>query len=221
MSEELKACAHCGAPAEMDTNRGYSHYPPNGKTGTEVAIYCTSCMIEVAFDPHETGDSIKDVIDCLTASWNTRAPDPRITELEEARDQYVQLFMDRVGQLNAANCRITELEAQLKEAVLASAEHASQAGYWKGLYEGSDNCQAVSIWQDHARAMEAQRDELAGVLNVIRCGAYPRPAETIWRKDGRHSKHDKCPHHRFMYDDCASCVEDYASTALAKIGGEG
>jgi Restriction alleviation protein Lar len=77
MREELKPCPFCGGVAEIDVMRGYSHYPPTRtafNTGSDVAIYCTSCNAEMAFDPAENGDTREHVESWLIEAWNTRAP---------------------------------------------------------------------------------------------------------------------------------------------------
>ena len=57
---------------------------------------------------------------------------------------------------------------------------------------------------------QALRDAIANVI----AGNFPRPRETLYREDGKPSKHDKCKHGPTMYEDCEGCVCDYLMTAM-------
>lgn len=35
---------------------------------------------------------------------------------------------------------------------------------------------------------------------------YDKPVGKPWRKDGKPSKNDECPHGRYMYEDCEPCA---------------
>lgn len=57
---------------------------------------------------------------------------------------------------------------------------------------------------------------LHGVLANIAHADVPRPAHKLWRADGKASKYDLCTHGVPFYEDCSSCVSDYARAALAE-----
>lgn len=68
----------------------------------------------------------------------------------------------------------------------------------------------------------SEREKLLELaLEAIRDGNVPRPVRTPWRADGRPSKHDRCTHDVWMYEDCGSCISTYADSALrARAAGE-
>ena len=45
---------------------------------------------------------------------------------------------------------------------------------------------------------------------------FDMPVEKAWRNDGQPSKNDKCPHDKFMYEDCMIC----ASAAIRALSAE-
>jgi len=47
-------------------------------------------------------------------------------------------------------------------------------------------------------------------------GQYERPVGSRWRKDGEPSKHDKCVHDNWMYEDCGACVDDHFEDVILK-----
>lgn len=59
---------------------------------------------------------------------------------------------------------------------------------------------AAMTWQD--------------ALKKIAEGDWPREHATIYRDDGKHSKHDLCPHGRRIYEDCDECVCAFARSVL-------
>lgn len=63
--------------------------------------------------------------------------------------------------------------------------------------------------------------ELVEALEKLCDSDVPRPVAKAFRNDGVSSKNDRCAHDVPMYEDCASCCEDFARTALAKIAQEG
>lgn len=70
--------------------------------------------------------------------------------------------------------------------------------------------QAAKVLRGQWERIEAL--ELA--LSRIAEGDEPRPVSTSWFPDGRASKHDKCAHDVWMYEDCGNCVSDFARAAL-------
>ena len=65
MSEELRECAHCGSEAQIDRM---------GTSRVSMQISCTDCGAHM-----ETGETWIDE----HSSWNTRASDTKIAELEK------------------------------------------------------------------------------------------------------------------------------------------
>lgn len=57
-------------------------------------------------------------------------------------------------------------------------------------------------------------ERLREALRMIADGDVPRQHVVRWRQDGQLSKHDKCPHDKWMYDDCDECVASFARAAL-------
>lgn len=68
MSEEIKPCAHCGGEGRLYENR-YNR--------GESAYYRIACYGECGIETSACGTPA-----AAAALWNTRAPDPRIAELE-------------------------------------------------------------------------------------------------------------------------------------------
>lgn len=59
-------------------------------------------------------------------------------------------------------------------------------------------------------------ERLREALRMIADGDVPRQHVVRWRQDGQLSKHDKCPHDKWMYDDCDECVASFARAALGE-----
>jgi hypothetical protein len=71
------------------------------------------------------------------------------------------------------------------------------------------------FWEARAALLTERVSVLEGALQAIADG-IPRPTEgvTIYRKDGKISKHDKCKHDLFMWEGCDECISDFARAAL-------
>lgn len=76
--DELKPCPFCGGDAEMDTRQGYSQFPPNGRSGTRIAVYCRDCGAEIGVC-REDVPSIE--AEQVTEMWNRRAPAAEVGDL--------------------------------------------------------------------------------------------------------------------------------------------
>ena len=61
---------------------------------------------------------------------------------------------------------------------------------------------------------KALAETLAGALEQIEEGTYPRPLGKPWRMDASSSKHDRCIHDAWMYEACEACIDAFASEAL-------
>lgn len=83
-------------------------------------------------------------------------------------------------------------------------------GAWDNDPEANANAALI------VRAVNAHY-ELLAALRSIADGDVPRPLGDRYRSDGAPSKVDKCVHGQYMYEDCGSCIEDFADSALARI----
>jgi hypothetical protein len=57
-------------------------------------------------------------------------------------------------------------------------------------------------------------EKLEAALRNIAEGDIPRTVKIPFRDDGEPSKHDRCEHSQWMYEDCGCCIEDYARKEL-------
>jgi hypothetical protein len=57
-------------------------------------------------------------------------------------------------------------------------------------------------------------EKLEVALRNIAEGDIPRTVKIPFRDDGQSSKHDRCEHGQWFYEDCGCCIEDYARKAL-------
>ena len=72
-------------------------------------------------------------------------------------------------------------------------------------------------WPDHADLGTwclSRIEKLEAVLRNIAEGDIPRTVKIPFRDDGQSSKHDRCEHGQWLYEDCGCCIEDYARKAL-------
>ena len=61
-------------------------------------------------------------------------------------------------------------------------------------------------------------EKLEAALRNIAEGDIPRTVKIPFRDDGQSSKHDRCEHGQWFYEDCGCCIEDYARKALEGKG---
>jgi len=61
---------------------------------------------------------------------------------------------------------------------------------------------------------ESRIEKLEAALRNIAEGDIPRIIKIPFRDDGQSSKHDRCEHGQWFYEDCGCCIEDYARKAL-------
>lgn len=66
----------------------------------------------------------------------------------------------------------------------------------------------------HRAKRKRQFERMEAALREIAESNIPRPLGKRWRADGRPSKLDQCIHSRAVGADCASCIEEFARTAL-------
>jgi hypothetical protein len=120
-------------------------------------------------------------------------------ERDRLQDEINTILEIKDKQVNALVERVSVLESErdkLKEACDGYLAHAANL---RG--ENAKLVERVSVLE---RALQAIADGI------------PRPTEgvTIYRKDGKISKHDKCKHDLFMWEGCDECISDFARAAL-------
>jgi hypothetical protein len=72
-----------------------------------------------------------------------------------------------------------------------------------------------TCWPDALCGEAADRiQKLEAALRNIAEGNIPRTVKIPFRDDGQSSKHDRCEHVQWFYEDCGCCTEDYARKAL-------
>ena len=67
---------------------------------------------------------------------------------------------------------------------------------------------------EDAVKLVAERDRLKAALGKIGECDHERVTKEVYRRDGAHSKLDKCDHGRRMYEDCDECTAAFARSAL-------
>jgi len=80
-----------------------------------------------------------------------------------------------------------------------------------------DKVEASKIYDDDEELLDEAADrieKLETVLRNIAEGDIPRTVKIPFRDDGQSSKHDRCEHGQWFYEDCGCCIEDYARKAL-------
>lgn len=65
-------------------------------------------------------------------------------------------------------------------------------------------------------ALRARVTELEAALATIIDGDVPRPIGEYWFPDHKPSKHDKCTHGVWMYEDCGNCIAEFAIRARSE-----
>jgi hypothetical protein len=81
------------------------------------------------------------------------------------------------------------------------------------------NLQRKSGETPHALRVKAEleRDKLKEAMENISNGDVPRNRAKPWAKDGSPSKHDRCEHDRWFYEDCDTCTSNYAQSVLESL----
>lgn len=64
--------------------------------------------------------------------------------------------------------------------------------------------------------LRARVTELEAALATIIDGDVPRPIGEYWFPDHKPSKHDKCTHGVWMYEDCGNCIAEFAIRARSE-----
>lgn len=65
-------------------------------------------------------------------------------------------------------------------------------------------------------ALVEEVERLRDVLTKISDGNIAPVIGERWAKDGTPSKHDKCIHSRYIWEDCDQCLSDFARQALGE-----
>jgi len=118
VSEELKPCAHCGEPAEMDMYSPFRHYR-TGEPLTQVSVYCTGCSANVSWYPGDLSLSREETVEHVTELWNARASLPAAASVEAG--DCVQHLRDKASGFRAEAKRQRETVGPLARAY----EHAA------------------------------------------------------------------------------------------------
>lgn len=124
--DDLKPCPFCGAKAELRNSKwaNKDHY----------GVTCTDCA--VWFD--ERADHGAEAI----AAWNTRAPDPRLAEVEAERDGLLQL-------VKSANDIFQHCEVSV--GYCCCGNPVESHGYGDGHSPVDQGAYSTMQWQDEAR----------------------------------------------------------------------
>lgn len=70
MAAELKPCPFCGGDAELDTRQGYAQFPPNGKSGTRIVVYCRDCGADLGVCREDvSGIEPEQVVEMWNSRW--------------------------------------------------------------------------------------------------------------------------------------------------------
>jgi hypothetical protein len=101
--------------------------------------------------------------------------------------------------------------------------HFMGSTQWPWYYEGPYP-DLVRLLVVHGRALTATAREghklqerikqLETAIKKVINGDHDVVRTTIYRSDGQHSKHDQCPHKKFIWEGCEDCVCDFLRTAL-------
>lgn len=89
--------------------------------------------------------------------------------------------------------------------------HTEAVGFAQSIQD------AMHLSSERIAASEAARDAAIAMreaLTKIAEGDEPRPVGKTWNTDGTPSKHDKCIHDVWIYEDCGECVSEFARRAL-------
>ena len=80
---------------------------------------------------------------------------------------------------------------------------------------------SIEMWRKHAMDLHWKLRKLEEGLQNIADGDIPRTVKIHFRDDGEPSKHDRCEHGQWFYEDCGCCIEDYARSLLIAPKGDG
>lgn len=116
-------------------------------------------------------------------------------------DRYMVIHPDTLEAMHRAG-HIAKLEARIEKLEAENAELRSQIN-------------TVQIAAKYAAKIRDDRiEKLEAALRNIAEGDMPRTVKAQFRDDGKPSKHDRCEHGQWMYEECGCCVEDYAREVL-------
>lgn len=72
----------------------------------------------------------------------------------------------------------------------------------------------IKLIEAELAKFKALAETLAGALEQIVSGTYPRPLGKPWRMDASSSKHNRCIHDAWMYEICEGCLDAFVAKAL-------
>jgi hypothetical protein len=146
-------------------------------------------------------------IDNLTAQELLRKLDSRVS-MSGLMDG---LYASSACIIRAQAAEIARLTAEVDEQARLNGMGAEREAALRGEVERLTAAVAALAQR------EAECARLRMALETIANGDTDIPAATVYRADGKHSKHDMCPHGQRMYEGCQSCVEDFARAALSPV----
>lgn len=169
LKEQLLPCPYCAGEAHI--------YTTSQDSDTSVTAQCKECGAEMNFWlPWTAGDGQKaqawqDVMN----RWNTRAPDPRITDLEAKLQRLGrELNLAKYGEPDFAweihKNAVAELEARL-----AAAEAGEDALAEALRSYRADLCEGFCLeaeWSDEAHNHPAMQRDCGGCLAAAALAAY-------------------------------------------------
>ena len=72
---------------------------------------------------------------------------------------------------------------------------------------------------DRIEDLTAENERLRAALAKIADGTMPRPLGEPWRMDMTSSKHDRCVHGAWMYEQCEGCIDAFIASVLGGANG--
>jgi hypothetical protein len=113
-------------------------------------------------------------------------------------DDLVKRLLDIAGDTNEENETLHEAADRIEQL------NRSSEG-WKEI---------ADEYFDAIGERNTRIEKLEAALKNISEGDIPRKVKIPFRDDGQSSKHDRCEHGQWFYEDCGFCIEDYARKAL-------
>lgn len=110
--------------------------------------------------------------------------------------------------------------SDLNEKLAQEAAELINGGEWRdGKWYSEGHRDA---WRRALKPAADRIEKLKTALRNIADGDIPRTVKIPFCDDGEPSKHDRCEHGQWFYEDCGLCIEDYARSLLIapKGGGE-
>jgi uncharacterized coiled-coil protein SlyX len=139
-----------------------------------------------------------------------------MTDYETIRKDIYESFHDTFHKLY-----ISELKDQIsdKDEVITANDHVIAEQQAEIQQLRADLAHADAKGQENDKLLWGtikDNERLRAALVALRDGCETRPVGVRYREDGQPSKHDKCIHGVWMYEDCGQCVSLFVEAALAQ-----